>query len=40
MEDKQKNYKICDVCRNQATCLCLEFLINNYYCDSCYKIAH
>ena len=40
MEDKQKYYKLCDVCKNQATSLCLECLSNNYYCDSCYKIAH
>ena len=40
MEDKQKNYKLCDVCKNQATCLCLDCLFINYYCDSCYKLAH
>ena len=40
MEDNQKYYKLCDVCKNQATSLCLDCLFINYYCDSCYKIAH
>ena len=40
MEEKQKNYKLCEVCKSQAIALCLECLSINYYCDSCYKIAH
>ena len=39
MEDKQKNFKLCDICESQATLLCLECL-TNYYCDSCYKLIH
>ena len=33
MEENQKNFKYCDICKSQAT-LC------NYYCDSCYKMIH
>ena len=40
MEDKQKNFKLCDICESQATFLCLECLHDNYFCDSCYKMAH
>ena len=40
MEEKQKNFKICEFCKSQATVLCLECIYNNYFCDSCYKIAH
>ena len=39
MEEKQKNFKYCDICESQATLLCLECL-TNYYCDSCYKFVH
>ena len=40
MEDNQNYYKLCDVCKIIATSLCLDCLFINYYCDSCYKIAH
>ena len=40
MEEKQQNFKYCDICKSKATQLCLECLCNNYYCDSCYKLAH
>ena len=39
MEEKQRNYKLCDICESQATLLCFECL-TNYYCDSCYKLIH
>ena len=39
MEEKKKNFKLCDICESQATLLCLECL-TNYYCDSCYKMIH
>ena len=39
MEEKKNNYKLCDICKSQATFLCLE-CICNYYCDSCYKMIH
>ena len=37
MEEKQK-IKECEVCLMEATCLCYKCL--EYYCDSCYNIAH
>ena len=40
MEDNQKYYKLCDVCKIQATSLCLDCLFINYYCEWYYKIAH
>ena len=40
MEENQKNFKYCDICKSKATFLCLECLCDNYYCDSCYKLAH
>ena len=39
MEEKPKNFKVCDICGAQAIFLCLECLAN-YYCDSCYKLIH
>ena len=40
MEEKQKNYKVCDLCKLQATLFCMDCLNINYFCDSCYKLAH
>ena len=39
MEEIKKNYKPCDICKSEAKYICLECL-NNYYCDSCYKMIH
>ena len=39
MEERQKNFKYCDICKSKATLLCLE-CVCNYYCDSCYKMIH
>ena len=39
MEENQKNFKYCDLCKSQATSLCFECLCN-YYCDSCFKFIH
>ena len=39
MEEKKKNFKLCDLCDCQATFLCLE-CPTNYFCDSCYKFIH
>ena len=39
MENKQKNFKFCDICRQEEakslcpTCFC-------YYCDDCFKCVH
>ena len=38
MEKKQINMKQCEICENDATCLCLKCI--SYYCDSCFKLAH
>ena len=39
MENKQKNYKHCDMCKvNEATSLCPQCF--NYYCDGCHKQVH
>ena len=39
MEVNSKNCKLCDICKSQATYICLE-CICNYYCESCYKLIH
>ena len=39
MENKKdKNFKECEFCNSNATCLC--FNCKNYYCDQCYKSIH
>ena len=38
MESIQKNFKQCEICKKEATSLCLE--CNCYYCDKCYKYVH
>ena len=38
MEKKLKLIKSCNICENDATCLCFECM--NYFCDSCYKLIH
>ena len=30
--------KKCEVCKNDATCLCFECM--SYFCDSCFKLSH
>ena len=39
MEEKPKNYKLCDICKSEAIFICLECM-SNYYCESCYKLIH
>ena len=36
--EQNKNKKICEVCKDEATCICYKCFL--YFCDSCYKIAH
>ena len=36
--DNLKKCKICEICKNNASCLC--FQCNNYFCESCYKFVH
>ena len=39
MENKQKNYKQCDICKDvEATSLCPQCF--SYYCDKCSKCVH
>ena len=39
MENKQKNYKQCDICKvYEATSLCPHCF--SYYCDKCFKCVH
>ena len=38
MQRNQKNYKQCEICEIEATCLCLQCY--NYYCDACFKYVH
>ena len=39
MDDKQRNIKFCDICKSEASFICLD-CICNYYCESCYKLIH
>ena len=39
MDEKQKDIKFCDICKSEASIICLE-CICNYYCESCYKLIH
>ena len=39
MEVRQPHFKFCDICKSEATFLCMDCLYN-YYCDSCYKFIH
>ena len=39
MEINQKNYKLCDICKDiEATSLCPQCFC--YYCDKCFKCVH
>ncbi len=38
MEEAKKNFKKCEICKDDATSLCLECI--SYYCDECYKYIH
>ena len=39
MENNQKNYKQCVICKDvEATSLCSQCFI--YYCDKCFKFVH
>ena len=38
METNQKNYKPCDICGVDATCLCFQCVM--YFCESCFKFLH
>ena len=38
MELIQKNFKTCEICKIEATSLCLECI--SYFCDECHKYVH
>ena len=38
MKEAKKNFKKCEICKDDATSLCLECI--SYYCDECYKYIH
>ena len=38
MEPNNKNFKECEICKIDATSLCLECI--SYFCDECYKYVH
>ena len=38
MEVIKKNYKLCEICDNEATSLCLKCV--SYFCDKCFKYVH
>ncbi len=38
MENKTKNFKLCNICDSNATCLW--FSCKNYFCEKCYKFIH
>ena len=38
MDIRQKNYKGCDICKIEATSLCLSCY--SYLCDECFKYVH
>ena len=38
MEKIEKQFKDCDICYSNATCLC--FKCNNYFCERCFKLIH
>ena len=38
MDNNQKNFKQCEICKVEATNLCLKCL--SYFCDSCFKYIH
>lgn len=37
-KNKNKNFKDCEICDSNATCLC--YKCYNYYCEQCYKFIH
>ena len=38
MKKNNNNFKKCEICKIEATSLCLE--CSNYYCDACSKYVH
>ena len=38
MKNNQRNIKVCEICKTDATNLCLNCL--GYFCDSCFKFIH
>ena len=38
MDKIQNNIRKCDICGEQASCLCFQCIM--YFCDSCFKMIH
>ena len=38
MDNSQRNIKLCEMCRETASCICFKCFL--YFCDSCFKIVH
>ena len=38
MKSSQPNFKLCEICDIEATCLCNTCKL--YYCDDCFKYVH
>ena len=38
MEGIKKNFKLCEICENEATGFCLKCF--SYFCDKCFKYVH
>ena len=37
-KEKQKQFKECELCGSNASCLCFECIC--YFCERCYKVIH
>ena len=35
---EKKNQKLCEICGNDANCLCFKCI--SYFCEECYKYVH
>ena len=38
MEKIEKQFKDCEICYSNITCLCFKY--NSYFCERCYKTIH
>lgn len=37
-KEKSKNFKDCEICKSDASCICYE--CQSYFCEKCYKVIH
>lgn len=38
MEEKNKNIKVCEICKNDANTICFQCI--SYFCEPCFKMIH